>query len=111
MTGFDRVNLCRDKWSTRAAREAAIAIMRDRTAPIVLLGAKVTAAFMMPFQPFTHTTLDLPDGGPRWLRRTFVVLPHPSGLNRIWQTHNAFERAREVLREAGVLPAKEVAVT
>lgn len=60
---------------------------------IVLLGAKVVRALN-----FTAYTPFL------WIRATWlVILPHPSGLSRAWNEPGAYERARAVLREAGVL--------
>lgn len=37
-----------------------------------------------------------------------AVLSHPSGRNRAWNAPGTYERARAVLREAGVLPVHEV---
>lgn len=37
-------------------------------------------------------------------RDGLVLLPHPSGLSRLWNAPGSFARAREVLRVAGVLP-------
>lgn len=109
---FDRVNLCAGKWDAGEARESALRIGRKMyvedmsamssgnwpTPPyrIVLLGAKVSAAFGgLEFNPFTIS---------RASGRIYVVLPHPSGRCRAWNEPGAFERARAVLREAGVLP-------
>jgi hypothetical protein len=89
---FDRANLCVGKWSVPKAREAALALsLKHDDGVIVLLGAKVCTGFGLPFRPFEAV-------GPNR-----VVLPHPSGLNRMWGEPDAFERARAVLREAGVL--------
>lgn len=102
LRAFDRVNLCTGKWSMGEARDKAQEI-RDsrRKAPIVLCGAKVSEAFGMDFYPFTVSdTFDLHG---MHVRR-FVVLPHPSGLSRAWNEPGAFDRARAVLTEAGVLP-------
>lgn len=88
--------LAQPKWSVPAAREAAKRIASESGgATLVLLGAKVCAAFGFPFVPFTHA---------REVARTTVVLPHPSGLSRAWNEPGAFERARECMREAGALP-------
>lgn len=98
---FDRVNLCVGKWSMKTAREAATRIFMGRAAdagPVVLLGAKVCTAFAVEFKPFTMFTLESPPYKCRG-----VILGHPSGLNRLWNEPGAFERARAVLREAGVL--------
>lgn len=100
---FERVNLCPTKWSLREARERAIELAGPRAAStVVLLGARVARAFQYPFDPFAvHTSY--------WSGTVFngigrvVVLPHPSGLSRAWNAPGAYERAREALREAGVL--------
>ena len=93
---FERVNLCPRKWSMKEARERASAYrVATNTERIVLLGAKVTKAFLdQKFNPFTIQ---------RTVTLTYVQLPHPSGLSRAWHEPGAFERARKVLREAGVL--------
>jgi hypothetical protein len=107
LRSFDRVDLCHPKWSLPQAREHAQALVSARSEidVIVMCGTKVANAFGVPFNPFTITQGVHVDGiyrpcqfGPR-----VVVLPHPSGLNRMWHEPNAVERAREVLREAGVL--------
>lgn len=95
MARFDRVNLCAGKWSLPKARTRANEILNARKGgTFVLLGAKVCAAFEVKFNPFYA-----------WMSAlgTFVVLPHPSGLSRAWHDPASFERARSVLREAGVL--------
>ena len=101
LTRFDRVNLCTGKWSMREAREAALAIMAARTGTVVLFGAKVCQAFgVIRFNPFGFPS------EPELVRKAgarYVILPHPSGLSRAWNEPGAFERARAVLREAGVL--------
>lgn len=93
---FERVNLCDGKWSMPKARERARKLWWERGAGvIVLLGSKVCAAFGEPFEPFT-----IPSGMTR-----LVILPHPSGLCRLWQEPGAYDRARAVLRERNVLAA------
>ena len=90
---YDRANLCVGKWSAPRAREEALRLSsKHQAGTIVLLGSKVCSGFGLPFRPFETTV------GAR-----FVVLPHPSGLNRMWGEPGAFDRARAVLREAGVL--------
>jgi hypothetical protein len=101
---FDRTNLCPGRWAARQARATAGGIRAARKGGglVVLLGAKVCAAFGLEFRPFTtiwrHTDL-----GPADV--CGAILPHPSGLSRAWGRPGAFERARAVLREAGVLPS------
>lgn len=102
---FDRVNLCDGKWGMKEARARAIPNIQIDAAKsgraVVLFGAKVMAAFAMNYVPFTVIPpLVVP---PLNLRPTFVCLPHPSGLSRAWNEPGAFERARGVLRKAGVL--------
>lgn len=93
---FDRRNLCGEKWGMREARAAAAAIAAVSAGRvIVLLGSKVASAFEVEFEPFTV----LNQGG----ASRFVVLPHPSGLSRLWNRPGAYNEARRVLREAGVL--------
>lgn len=94
---FDRVNLCAGKWSMREAKERARAIENEwatggRT--IVLLGAKVCSAFNVKFHSFERHVV---------AGQGYVILPHPSGLSRAWNEPGAYERARAVLKEAGVL--------
>jgi len=90
---YARANLCSGKWSTPAARRRAaeLGAQHERAVAVVLLGSKVCTAHDLGFRPFTRTG-------------RFVILPHPSGLSRAWSESDAFERARGVLREAGVLP-------
>ncbi len=94
---FDRANLCTFKWSVPAARERAGELLQRDNPVLVLLGAKVAGAFGQIFEPFTVRRTALAS-------RTLVVLPHPSGLCRVWNEPNAVARARAALRLAGVLP-------
>jgi hypothetical protein len=95
---FDRVNLCAGKWSMREARAKADEIkIQDRT--LVLFGAKASSAFgWVKFNEAVFRWFQANRGAP-----DFVILPHPSGLSRAWNEPGAHERARAVLREAGVL--------
>lgn len=97
---FDRVNLCVGKWSIKEARRSAASLLIDRgdLQDYVLLGSKVCAAFDTPFEPFTVQWRDTPVGG------AMVVLPHPSGLSRLWNEPDSYEKARAVLRKAEILP-------
>lgn len=87
---FERMNLCHREWKMKEARARASVIPYATYTKVVLLGAKVRQAFGVEGANFTTQ-------GP------FVILPHPSGLCREWHKPGAFERAREVLRGAGVL--------
>lgn len=99
---FDRVNLCEGKWRMSPAREHALTLLR-RGGPLVLLGAKVCKGFNLPYEPFTCRDAE---GGKNVLYGLdstvpavpIYILPHPSGLNRIWNAHGSSERARELLK-------------
>ena len=85
---FERCNLCADKWSMAEARWRA-AELRTWKGPLLLFGAKVARAFGFdPFGPFT-----VADGGKT------LVLPHPSGLCRMWNDPDAVPRARVLVAE------------
>lgn len=98
---FDRVNLSEGRWSLRTARLRANAILGgEPRSALVLLGAKVCSAFSLPFWPFTvqRSACAWDEGGV-----PVAVLPHPSGLSRLWNVEGADERARSACREAGAL--------
>ena len=82
LEAFGRVNLVRGGWSVRAAREAAARL----DGRLILLGSKVCAAFGLEFKPF-HVAPSRPA----------LVLPHPSGLCRLWQQPGAVECARRAV--------------
>lgn len=91
---FERRNLCTGKWSLPAARRAATDVLTSAEgAPLVLLGAKVSKAFGFDeFLPWMWRAPNPCDGqGP------VVVLPHPSGLNRLWNQPDAEQRARSLV--------------
>ena len=111
LSRFDRVNLCHRNWSVIEARKKAVEVSSDERT-FVLFGAKVTRVFAWMlghednFNPFTwheesHRVGPLET--PTHVVRRYLVLPHPSGLSRAWNEPGAYERARSVLREAGVL--------
>lgn len=83
---FERVNLCAGAWSMAEARRKADEIMSEEDARVILLGAKVSKAFDVPFVPF-----EIYEGG------TVLVLPHPSGLNRMWGLPGAIDKARAAM--------------
>lgn len=85
---FERVNLCRGKWSVKDARIAAKRLT-DAGRYCVLLGKKVSTAFDTPFDVFEAQFLDAKDG-----HGGLLVLPHPSGLCRMWNEPDAFVKAR-----------------
>jgi hypothetical protein len=94
---FVRRNLLAGKWSAPLARQAAAQIKVEAAgAPLILLGAKVAAAFCYGYVPFTAFN-------------GVAILPHPSGRAMAWNEPDAIGRARvTVLAVAphlkGVLP-------
>jgi hypothetical protein len=105
LASFLRVNLCDGPWRIRAARQrASMLLMANADCTFVALGAKVCSAFGIPFAPFTlRGNLFADPSKPR-----FVILPHPSGLSRLWDGPQAYDRARATLRAGSVLPVPEV---
>lgn len=105
---FDRANLCPREWRLKEARVRATLLRSHVRGLMVLLGARVCAAFEVDFKPFSETgyftNAGRSDVGPQVYVPQYVVLPHPSGLSRSWNAPGAYDRARLVLREAGVLP-------
>lgn len=88
---FDRINLCEGRWSLRTARQRAQELWPQRR-KFILFGYKVCTAWeILPYEPFT-----VHDGG------TTLILPHPSGLCRLWNEPGAFTRARAAV--AAFLP-------
>lgn len=99
LRAFERRNVLQlaegERWSAPKAREAARLIGEEAhaawgpggTPRMVVLGQKVCAAFGVPYQPLqayqSRACID------------FFVLPHPSGLNRMWNEPFAYDRARE----------------
>lgn len=92
LRSFDRLNLCRGKWRIRDARTEVSRILfaavdgggRD----IILLGSKVCLAFDEEFKPFNVREIHA---------GRLIVLPHPSGRNRIWQKPGTKEQARALV--------------
>lgn len=91
---FDRANLCVGKWDALEARAVARRVLRQRRRVLILLGEKVATAFFGEFEPFSVGHL---------LGTSIVMLPHPSGLNRMWNAVNAASKARRALRSLGAL--------
>jgi len=91
LRAFARVNLCAGKWSMPRARERASKLRGRR---LVLLGKKVSAAFGMDFVPFSSAVEERGDVVTRML-----VLPHPSGINRMWNYPEAAVRCRKAVME------------
>lgn len=93
---MDRVNLCEGKWSAPAARsrgQELRAFFTPATHKFVLLGAKVSGAFGVPFEPISAKT-----GHAAGDEHTYVVLPHPSGRNLLWNDPEVIPRVRALLR-------------
>lgn len=81
---FARINLCRRTWDRARAREKAARILAEWPDPVVLLGRKVAAAFELAFEPFSR-------------HGRLLVLPHPSGLNRMWDAPGVRARGRDAV--------------
>lgn len=95
LDAFDRVNLCATRWSQPAARRKAGELLQavDVHRTIILCGARPASAFGL--EPATvqepvrvvKTDKMMPGDATlfrRVVHETFIVLPHPSGRNRIW---------------------------
>jgi hypothetical protein len=89
MESFKRFNLLdTPKWSLPRARAAAkVLAEQEHHERIVLLGAKVAAAFEVDYAPLSRPHPDI------------LVLPHPSGRNRFWNDLRNMDRARAELRD------------
>lgn len=97
---YRRANLLHEgKWSRVAARAAACDLLvKDPARRIVLLGSKVCEAFRVPFVPFrVHNIFPFP----------MLVLPHPSGLCRIWNDPSSVTRARAAFQAFTLRPKGE----
>jgi hypothetical protein len=90
---FDRMNLCNDPWRAWDA-EAKVGELLLTPAPKILLGAKVSWAFDVPFSPFEQTWFPSKGG-----RGPLLVLPHPSGRCRIWNERGSVAKARKAVLE------------
>ena len=99
LKSFHRANLCLGTWSAPSARKVARTIL-DKYGRVVLLGAKVCAAFEVEFRPFT--TIVHGETG-----QAICVLPHPSGRCLIWNEPDAVGRARRALAQHVWNPAAE----
>lgn len=102
---LSKYNLCVGKWSAPAARERAADIWAEHST-IVVLGSKVRSAF--------QHLICKPLGRPPILRlhdesgHALIWLPHPSGLNRMWNYRTNVLRSREIMdTHAGITPEIE----
>lgn len=97
---FDRMNLCEGRFTVKAAREAARKVWQGGAADrrhVVLLGRKVGDAFGALkswgwFESFFILPADEARGWPK-----YTIMPHPSGLCRVWAEPDAVPRARALL--------------
>lgn len=87
---FDRANLVEGPWSIVRARKAAEGLQKTRD-KFVLCGSKVSSAFGLEFSPFSIVCKE---------GKTFAIIPHPSGLCRLWRVEGAFADARHVIVSA-----------
>lgn len=105
---FDRIDLLRAEdiaprkgmfktWSIPLARAAARKLLDQPTRTLILLGARVAAAFgLKREQALLHR-----DFGTN--QHTVITIPHPSGRNRAWHDPTYVERVRELLRAENIL--------
>jgi hypothetical protein len=87
--GLYRRNLCDAKWNNELARIRARAIITalfdsPRSLRVVLCGVKVAEAFEVRFRAGDYWRPIQLDS-----RQTAVVIPHPSGVNRIYNDREA----------------------
>lgn len=92
---IEKVNLCTGRWSMAAARANAGKVLGEYGV-IVCLGAKVRDAFNGP--KFFESGRWLLNLGLNEAECSIATLPHPSGLNRLWNQPGARQRARELMR-------------
>jgi hypothetical protein len=104
LRAFDRIDLCHPHWSLPKAREKAQEILAVVRPAIILCGRKVADAFGVAKAPVY--TVIRPGESRVFGATTAVLIPHPSATNRMWWDPAAFERARDALRRAGVLPVR-----
>lgn len=113
LRAFVRRNLLTaDRWSVPAARSAADQILAEHPAHdrMVLLGARVAAAFGLSFRDHLCEVRRELVGTTSPQVRDVLVVPHPSGLSRAWNDPATAPRVRaavEVLRR-GTVDARPV---
>jgi hypothetical protein len=101
LRAFVRRNLLTaDKWSVPAARAAADELLAEHPPDdkLVLLGARVAAAFGLPFRDHLFELQRVAVGAARQERHVLVV-PHPSGLSREWNDPSAAPRVKAAVEE------------
>lgn len=95
LRSFERINLCTGKWDAAEAMSREMEIANSPKTTLVLLGKKVAAAF-----GFSGGTSFRIEGV---YDHAAVLLPHPSGLCRVWNDLLSVRAARALLTEVGVL--------
>ena len=97
------------RWSAPKAREAAAEILLELEAgdALVLLGARVCAAFYASFIPCEATVVVGRDRqGARCAFRALTV-PHPSGRSRLWNERGMVQRARVAILDMLAVHGRE----
>ena len=90
MRAFDRTNLLMTpRWDGKLARQVADGLTHTRR---ILLGARVAAAHGLKFLPFHRFLVVYP-----FKQYRALILPHPSGLCRIWNERGAAKAARDAV--------------
>lgn len=109
-----RRNLCTGTWNHGEAHKSAQEILVNCPgSTVVLLGAKVAAAFRLPYHPFGDLWVQKVEHGIRirhyeiaaatvpefdFLPVRCLILPHPSGRCRAWHVPGSRERAQVLVR-------------
>ncbi len=107
LSTFDRCNLLSaQKWDVRLAKESALALLASPYSRYILLGSRVAAAFGFSLREhmFRPCFVMLHESKVREVARNPVtsqvlVLPHPSGLNRIWNEPLNISAARNAVAD------------
>lgn len=94
-------------WCAAEARRVANAISSRVLAYryVLLFGQHVCAAFGVPWRPCEFVPASNMGAAMIGYRTEFVPLPHPSGLNRLWNDHDV----RALVQRTMVLMREEVA--
>lgn len=98
---FERRNLLDTaKWSAPRARAAADALLAAHPAldRLVLLGARVAAAFGVDFRTNLCEPRFMQVGSAVLRGRGVLVVPHPSGLSREWNDRTMAPRVRAAFK-------------
>ncbi len=85
-------SLCKGKWDLREAESKATVLCFGASGrTFILLGKRVARAFGFRDLPFFQQKV-------HW-SHNLVVLPHPSGLNRLWNDEETRRKAGDVLKK------------